>query len=872
MRNIGVHKNVLINGYSIALKSNNAKMFAGAGLSIPSGYPSWEELMSPIIEQLGLKIADIHNYYEIIEQAIQVFGQRTPIIDHLVQQLRVKKDFNDYHRYLTRLPIGSIWTSNYDNLIERAYRKVGKNVNTIVCDDDFSLSKHESFKIYKIHGCVYKRPLDIVVSRKDLESYDKKYYQMNLSFESALAENTFLFLGFGFNDVNFQNILGRINNTFGQNQRQHYAIMLVSGSLSKSKKRQIQYKVKDLSHYGIKVCVVRQEIEIVRILRKIERAVIRNNVFISGSLKNRTFKGLDLKDQELKEILVKKEEDWEKLTNEFPFKENKPLHIYLSRIGQYLAQENFNIYSGNGFGTCEVITEGGSKYFANQDYYSDVFKRLKIFPLPHRYDPLEKQNRYYREGMIGPCGVQIIVGGAINNSESISGTYDEYLLAKGMSRLIFKKQQNQLLKFRKLAEKKNFKEKIYEEINIAQKLILKEKDEELFFHHFFLVREMWKLTIWTIDYLVRNLSEFENLFKSIKIGEFLIKIKEFVKSRQEDFFQYVQTQSNELYIENKSKRKNLFHGKDIKEATLNKFIKECLKKVIKSSSNKNVKKAERIASSLKMAIKKEKNYLKLFNRLFEIEKVILKNQPISSYKICELETLFSSKSDLFEFNIEEDFHRLNAQWSVSHIKRKALIDSNKFEYEDEEHKLISKHPLWYDENDIWKILDKFKLHLKHFELMKAKIKCYQEITNEIKLKNFKSEKIEKSMKNIRQIDLTVNTESYPYREGTLILPLTGISGMAWRIWKEERNRFLYHFASQKRFSKTVTFQKEKYLLSEVLIMAYDELKFKPKDFKDKSEHAFLSLRFIINCFSDYKSTKELKRISIKYLNWYKHKV
>ena len=78
---------------------------------------------------------------------------------------------------------------------------------------------------------------------------------------------------------------------FNINQRQHYAILKKPENFSDgSEELNFNYAINDLANYGIRVLLVEEYEEISWILKDIERAFIRTNIFISGSLKK-----LDLK-------------------------------------------------------------------------------------------------------------------------------------------------------------------------------------------------------------------------------------------------------------------------------------------------------------------------------------------------------------------------------------------------------------------------------------------------------------------------------------------------------------------------------------------------------------------------------------------------
>ena len=51
-----INKNVFIKNYLSALNNGDAAIFAGAGLSAPSGCVNWKQLLREIAEELELDI------------------------------------------------------------------------------------------------------------------------------------------------------------------------------------------------------------------------------------------------------------------------------------------------------------------------------------------------------------------------------------------------------------------------------------------------------------------------------------------------------------------------------------------------------------------------------------------------------------------------------------------------------------------------------------------------------------------------------------------------------------------------------------------------------------------------------------------------
>ena len=61
-----VKKQKFLQEYIKAIRDGNAALFAGAGLSRPSGFVDWKELLRPLAEDIGLNIED-EDFAKLIE-------------------------------------------------------------------------------------------------------------------------------------------------------------------------------------------------------------------------------------------------------------------------------------------------------------------------------------------------------------------------------------------------------------------------------------------------------------------------------------------------------------------------------------------------------------------------------------------------------------------------------------------------------------------------------------------------------------------------------------------------------------------------------------------------------------------------------------
>jgi hypothetical protein len=102
----------------------------------------------------------------------------------------------------TRKNIGSIITTNYDNLIEEIFE-----FNPLIGNDILLSNPYGS--VYKIHGCV-SEPDKIIIVEEDYNKFDEKYELVRAQLLSLFIHNPIIFLGYNIGDDNIKKILKTI--------------------------------------------------------------------------------------------------------------------------------------------------------------------------------------------------------------------------------------------------------------------------------------------------------------------------------------------------------------------------------------------------------------------------------------------------------------------------------------------------------------------------------------------------------------------------------------------------------------------------------------------------------------------------------------
>jgi hypothetical protein len=412
-------KEVFLKEYIKAIRDGNAALFAGAGLSRPSGFVDWKELLRPFAESISLNIEDEHDLTLVAQYVQNASGNRGLISKSIMDAFNREVDLNDNVRILTQLPIETYWTTNYDHLIEEGLREANRNPDVKIEYKQLSNTKRDRDAIvYKMHGDV-DHPADAVLTKDDYVKYDISYPFFRKVLQGDLISKTFLFIGFSFEDPNLDYVLSQTRLLLEENVRNHFCIMKTVKKDDYTeeefgyKKAQQDLREADLSRQGIQIVYVDDFTEITDILREIETAISANNVFISGSA--------DFYDG-----------DWTK----------EKVEELAYKLSNQLVKHSYKVTSGFGLGIGSSVINGALDEI-NRSKYNHIDEHLCLRPFPQNIeDPDERAKKWkeYREEMLSNNGIAIFMFGnkkdSKGNKVEANGCWEEYQIAKQMGCLI----------------------------------------------------------------------------------------------------------------------------------------------------------------------------------------------------------------------------------------------------------------------------------------------------------------------------------------------------------------------------------------------------------------------------------------------------
>jgi len=402
------------------LRNKNLAIFAGAGLSRGSGFVDWKGLLKEIAEELNLKIEREDDLVSLAQYHINANGRQT-INELIVEEFQKNAVKNENMNILSRLPITTYWTTNYDSIIEDTLEEQGKIVDIKIRQNQMKNYKpNRDAVVYKMHGDK-EDPDEAVITRDDYERYERERALFTTQMKGELVSKTFLFIGFSFEDPNLEQILSRVRiDLLGAAPKNHYCFFRnvnqndekyqkIDGTIDKDEynydRVKQDLKIVDLKRFGIESIMVNEYSDITISLKKIEKKYNINNVFISGSA-----------------------EEYGKWTNDDA---KKLLH----NVSKLLVKNNYHVVSGFGLGVGSFVMNGAlDEIFETKNRQTSECLTLRPFPQAESgVKNLKDLWTEYRKDMISEVGVVLFFfGNKVDNTGNIisaNGMREEYQIA-----------------------------------------------------------------------------------------------------------------------------------------------------------------------------------------------------------------------------------------------------------------------------------------------------------------------------------------------------------------------------------------------------------------------------------------------------------
>ena len=386
-----------INLVAETILQENLSLFLGAGSSMQYNAMSWNELINAVYNGCdNWGNTDRAQYAELngidVKSAVCNIVTSVPVNSNKV---------DTYLNYLLDFDYKSLWTTNYDSVIENVLQSKSKTFIPVYMYKHFKqLSYPGGYFLFKINGSS-EETNSIVITREDFINYRKSHEAYLILLKRELLCHSFLFLGCSFDDdilrICIKDILNCIENSSENFSTNHFAIIV------ESKNDKLDFISKDLTnHYNINCLKVSNPNYAYKIAIGISYRVKFNSIFISGA---KSFVRHSFEEENGKKLCIN-------LVSAFMNVDNSPFK-FISGMGMSIG----HFISGAITQICKVKNTNINRYL-----------QMQPFPFSSKND-----NEIHRQEIIKKAGVFIFIYGDFDgNFDNIegSGMWREYIEAK----------------------------------------------------------------------------------------------------------------------------------------------------------------------------------------------------------------------------------------------------------------------------------------------------------------------------------------------------------------------------------------------------------------------------------------------------------
>lgn len=380
----------VVERFSLAISRGDAGLFVGSGLSVPSGAPSWSTLFSAQAADLGIVLRDSDNLPEIAQYVINAsMGNRGPLVSEIRDLTAKTSGPNTLHKVLVNCGINTIWTTNYDTLLEEAYGS-GTALVRVEDSDIATVRRLDSHvEILKIHGCrVRSNPSGMVITTKDYDELEARRPALVQRLRHDMMNRSFLFLGYSYSDPDIRTVMQQVRLLTNGDTREHFMLTTKEKRSAELERRQ-ELWVDELRRVGIRCALLDSHSELQALLAQMVLLSRGRTIFPTGShMVNADFA------VELGSRLATLD----------------PEVVLLDGQSEGMGRDVLNGFSS-------AIIRG----------HKDIRPRIRLYPNPYAYDPalandteLLETLMSWRSGLLRDCRIFLAFDGGMGTAAEVA--------------------------------------------------------------------------------------------------------------------------------------------------------------------------------------------------------------------------------------------------------------------------------------------------------------------------------------------------------------------------------------------------------------------------------------------------------------------
>ena len=232
-----------------AIEKRDFCFYAGAGISAPFG--DWQKHYRPVLQKLGAGYLIEEGFPELLPALLQLLAAQAEETKFVFDGFRKSFDRpevepNTYHYAMLRAQPERIWTSNYDQLFEKA-NDIGGFGYQIVTNDRGLLEHFRSDRlVVKMNGdfaaATYADDLrwDLIFTQEQFDLVERQRPEIWRLFEDDYRNRCILFVGVSFRDAALHRILAVARQKIPRTRYYHYLLTKGSSDPVQSRKEELE--------------------------------------------------------------------------------------------------------------------------------------------------------------------------------------------------------------------------------------------------------------------------------------------------------------------------------------------------------------------------------------------------------------------------------------------------------------------------------------------------------------------------------------------------------------------------------------------------------------------------------------------------------
>ncbi len=218
----------------------------GAGASIGSHAPSGDELIQRVKRKFPDAETESNNFLDVCQGVVDMPIYGRPMLEKFIKdEFYGLKPSDAIHKRLPLYQWPALFTTNYDDLVEKAYEDVrreseGKTPRCIPVlreHSSYALHKWDELKFFKLMGCISQERDEegkMVLTRSDYNRDSKRRRRMLETLRDFVKDGTILYVGYSFRDRLAFELIDEAYDLFGM-ENIAYSFALIPNFESDSK-------------------------------------------------------------------------------------------------------------------------------------------------------------------------------------------------------------------------------------------------------------------------------------------------------------------------------------------------------------------------------------------------------------------------------------------------------------------------------------------------------------------------------------------------------------------------------------------------------------------------------------------------------------